>query len=77
MHITIIPLKHILYSVYLCPCLGLGLFMLYLCYLFFIFSLIFIFINHVTPLKQTRLFFVHFLQYLWLCLDDSMDEDSK
>ena len=57
-HINIIILRQILYSAYLCPCLDLGLFMLYLCDLFFILSLIFIVINHITSLKQTHLFFV-------------------
>ena len=38
-HKTIIILRRNLYLVYLCPCLGLGLFMSYLCNLFFIFSL--------------------------------------
>ena len=45
-HITIIILKHILHLVCLCPCLGLRLFMSYLCDLFFIFSLIFIAIKY-------------------------------
>ena len=52
-HIVIITLKHILYLVYLCPCLGLGLFMSYLCDLFFIFILIFIVINRNILFKQT------------------------
>ena len=59
-HLAIIMLKHILYLVYLGPCLGLGLFMLHLCNLFFIFSLIFIIINHITSFRQTHLFFVYF-----------------
>ena len=54
--IHIITLRHILYLAYLCPCLGLCLFMSCICYLFFIFSLIFIAINHITSLKQTYLF---------------------
>ena len=44
-HISIIIQGYILYLVYLCPFLCLGLFMLYLCDLFFYFSLIFIVIN--------------------------------
>ena len=39
-HIAIVILRHILYLVYLCPCLGLGLFMSYLCDVFFISSLV-------------------------------------
>ena len=67
-HITIIVLRHILYLVYLCSCLGLGLFMWYLLDLFFfIFSLIFIVIHHIIPFKRMHLFFVHFLEYyLWM-----------
>ena len=76
-HITIIMLRHILYVIYLYPCLGLGLFMSYLNGLFFIFSLIFIVINSITSLKQTHLFFVHFLEYFLLFLNDNVDEESK
>ena len=68
-HITIIILRHILCLVCLCPFLGLGLFMSYLCDLLFIFSLIFIVINHITSIKQTYLFFLHFLEYLhYFCM---------
>ena len=45
--------------------------------IFFIFSLIFIVINHITSLKQTHLFFVCFLEHLLLFLDDKVDEDGK
>ena len=48
-----------------------------LCDIFFIFSLIFIVINHITSFKQSYLYFVHFLEYLLLCLDDNVDEESK
>ena len=58
--VTIVILRHILYLVYLCPCLSLGLFTSYLCDLLFSFSLIFISVNHRTLLKQTNLFFAHF-----------------
>ena len=72
-------LRHILYLVYFCPCLGLGLFMSYLCDLcdIFIFSLIFIVIDHITSLKQTHLFRIHFVEYLLLILDDKVDEESE
>ena len=53
------------------------LFTSYLCDLFFIFSLIFIAINHITSLKQTLLFFFHFLEYFLLFLDENVDEESK
>ena len=42
-------------------------------YLFFISSLIFIVINHITSFKQTHLFSVHFLEYLLLFLDGNVD----
>ena len=49
-----------LHLVYLCPCFGLVLFLSYLwCNPFFIFSLIFIIVNHMISLKQTRLFFAY------------------
>ena len=68
-------LRHILYLVYLCPCLSLGLFKSYLCNLFFIFSLIFIVIDHITSSNQTHLLFVHVLEF-YLFLDDNVDEES-
>ena len=74
-HINIIILGHILYLVYLT--LDLGLFMSYLCDLFFISSLIFIPINYILLLKETQLIFVHFLEYLLLFLDDTVDEESE
>ena len=63
LHITVIVLKHILYLVHLCPCFDLFLFMSYTCDRFFIFSLIFIIINHIISIRQTHLFFAHFLEY--------------
>ena len=41
------------------------------------FNLTFIVINHISSLKQTHLFFVHFLDYLPLFLDDDMNKVSK
>ena len=53
-------------------------FMLYICDLFFIFSLIFILINHITSLKQTHLIFVYFLEHLFLYfLEHGLDGESK
>ena len=46
-------------------------------FLFFIFSLIFIVINHKTSLKQAHLVFVPFIECLLLFLDDNVDEESK
>ena len=60
----------------MCPCLGLGLFILYLCYLLFTSSLILIAINHVKPLKETHWSFVHFLEHFLLFLD-KVDKESK
>ena len=76
-HITIIILRHILYLFYLCPCLGLGLLISYLCDLFFIFNLIFITIHHINSLKQKHVAFVQFLKYLLLFLNDNVDEESE
>ena len=78
-HLAINILRHILYIVCLCSGLGLGRFISYLCDLLFIFSLIFIVINHITSFKQMYLFFVHFLEYFILFLDedDNTDLDSK
>ena len=72
-----IILRHILYLVHLGTCLGIGLFLSYLCDLLLISSPIFIAINHLTSLKQTDLIFVHFLQYLLSFLDDNVDEERK
>ena len=44
---------------------------------FFIVILTFIIINHIILLKQTNLFFAHFLEYLKLVLDDNMAEESE
>ena len=75
-HITIIVLRHILYLAYLSPFLSLGLFMPYLCDLFFNWSLIFIVVNHITSFIQTHLFFVQFLEHLLLLKDDNVDEEN-
>ena len=68
-----ILLRHILNLVCLCSCLGVSLFMSYLCDLFFIFIF---FIINIISLKHTC-FFVNFLEYVLLLLNDSMDEESK
>ena len=51
--------------------------MSYLCDLFFIFSLIFTAINHISTFKQRYSFFVHFLECLLLFLNDDVNEESK
>ena len=49
--------------------------MLYLCDLLFTFSLIFIVINHITSFKQQYWYFVRFLEYLPLFLDDNVNKE--
>ena len=49
----------------------------YLCDLFFTFSLIFIVVNHITSLKQMHLFFLHFLEYLLIFVENNVDEESE
>ena len=80
-YLTIILLRHIFYLVYLYPCLGLGLFMSYLCDLFFIFRLIFITIfvglAHKELIINRRICFVYSFRifpiiFAWYC-----DEESK
>ena len=51
--------------------------MSYLCDPFYIFSLIFIVINHINSFKQTYLIFVRFLKFLLLFLDDNVDKESE
>ena len=65
-HRAIIILRHILYLVYPCSCLGLGLFMSYLCDLRFIFSLTFIVINHITLFKRPLGIFWNISNYFWM-----------
>ena len=76
-YVTIIIPRHNLDLVCLWPHLSLGLFMLYICNLLFIFSLIFIVINHITSFKQKYLFFVQFLEFFLLFLDNNVDRESQ
>ena len=73
-HIIIIILRHVLCLLYLCPCLDLGFFMLYLCDLFFFFIFILNMINRTTSWIQTHLFFCLFLGYVQSFLDNNVDE---
>ena len=75
--ITIIILRPILHLVYLCPCLGLDLFMSHLCILLLFFSLIVIVINHITSSKQVHLFSCTFLENLLLFLNENLDEEGE
>ena len=61
---SIITLRHVLYLLYLCPTLDLGLFMSHLFYLFFSFIFIFIRMNRIISLIQTHLLFWLFF---WVC----------
>ena len=75
--ISIVILRQIFYLVNWCPCLGLGPYISSICDLFFIFSLKFIVINHITSFTQTYLIFVCFLEYLLLAFDDEVDEKGE
>ena len=59
------------------PCLGLGLFISYICDLLLIFTLVFIVINHIMSLKQTHWLFLQVLEYLLLFLDDNLNEENE
>ena len=72
-HISIMILRHFLYLPYLCPFLDPGLFMSYLCDLFFIFIFIFIMINRMN--SDTPAFF--FSEYVLLFLDDNVDDECE
>ena len=50
---------------------------LYFCDILYILSLIFVVVNHITSLEQTHLYFVHFVEYLLLFLDDNVDKNSE
>ena len=77
-HTSIMILRYFLYLLYLCPCLGLGLFMSYLCDLFFVFIFIFTMINRVISWVKTRLlFFLLSLEHVLLFLDDNMNEECE
>ena len=56
-----------------------GLFVSYLCDLFFIFTFIFIIVNLITSWIQTHLFFWLFFKnrYVLLILDDTLDEKCE
>ena len=76
-HLIIIILRtHFTFSIFM-SMLGLDPFMSYLCDFLFIFSLIFIVINHINSFKQGYLFFVHFLEYLLLFLDDNVEDEES
>ena len=65
---------HFIFSMFVPISLGLGLFMSFLCDLFFNLTFIFIFINLIAKFKQRHLFFVHSLEYLQLFLGDNLHD---
>ena len=77
-HLSIIILRHFLYLLYLYPCLDLGLFMSYLCNIFFIFFMI----NRIMELpwsheyRHTRSF-AYFSEYVLLFLDNDVKEECE
>ena len=76
-HISIIILRDFFYLLYMCPCLDQGLFMSYVCDLFFIFIFIFIMINQIILWINTRLLFCLFFRICPIILDDNVDEEWK
>ena len=60
--------KTVLYLVYLDPCLGLDLFILYLCDPFFVFSLSSIAITNIASLKQSHFFFLNISCYFLMVI---------
>ena len=58
--------KTLLYLLYLCICLDLGLFMSNLSDLFFIFTLIFIMINRMNTDTCSFDYFVEYVHYFWM-----------
>ena len=66
-------LRHILYLVFLCPCIGLSLFMSYLCDLFSFLASFSLSLIKYPRLNNRRTCF----EYLLLFLDDNMDKESE
>ena len=75
-HKNIFMLTYFSYLPYLCPCVDLGLFMLYRD-LFFIFNFIFVKINRIIHVNRETCYFRYFLECFVLFLDDSRDEGWK
>ena len=69
--ISVIVLRCLIYLLYLCPCLHLGLFMSYLRESVFIFVFIFIMANCIISWRQTCLFFC------LLLFDDNVVEECQ
>ena len=67
---------HFIFSIFMSMSRSMSVYS-YLCDLLFIFSLIFIAIDHITSFGQTYLVFCIFFRYLLLFLDNNMDEESE
>ena len=68
---------HFVFSIFMSMSRPRSILMPYLCDPFFIPTLIFIVINHITSFKQSSLLFVHLLKCLLLFFDDNLDEESE
>ena len=74
MHTSIVIRKQFLYTLYLCPCLGSGLFMSYpLCGLFFIFIFILLRLTY-NLINRDACSLAYFLEYILLFLDDNVEK---
>ena len=78
LHISTIILRHVLYLLYLSPCLDKGLFRTYQCdtFFFLIFSM-FIMINRIISWIQPHFFCFLFFEYDLLFLGDNLDGECK
>ena len=77
MHIGFIMLRHFLDLLFLCQYLSLGLFLPYVCALFFIFIFIFIMVNRIISWIQAHCFFACFLEYALLFLDNKVHQEFE
>ena len=68
-HISIIIVRHFSHVLYLCSCLDLGLFISYLC---FIFTFVFIMINRIISLIQKNWSFCLFFTRCTIILDNNV-----
>ena len=74
-HMTIIILRHFICSIFMSMCRPRSAYTESLCSVFH-FQPHFHRMNHITSWKQTRLFFVHFLEYFLLFLEDKVDKKN-
>ena len=74
-YISIIILRHFLYLLYLCPSLDQGLFISYLCYLFFIF--IFVMVNRMNADTLVLLLIFQNMSYYFYMKNKNLFQISK